>query len=71
MKKETKKRLKRMNKADKERRIDELTTKFRFTNSGLVNKGQPHTGTDAEDMEEREWLKKDLGHWQALDWIRA
>lgn len=62
MKKETKKRLKRMNKADKERRLDELTTKFRITNSGLVNNGQPHTGTDAEDMEAREWLKKDLGY---------
>jgi hypothetical protein len=60
--KETKKRPKRMNQADKERRLDELTTKFRITNSGLVNNGQPHTGTDAEDMEEREWLKKDLGY---------
>jgi len=62
MKKETKKRLKRMNKADKERRLDELTTKFRITNSGLVNNGQPRTGTEPEDMEEREWLKKDLGY---------
>ena len=62
MKKETKKRLKRMNKADKERRLDELTTKFRITNSGLVDNGQPHTGTDPEDMEEREWLKKEFGY---------
>lgn len=62
MKKETKKRLKRMTKADKERRLDELATKFRITNSGLVNNGQPHTGTDPEDMEEREWLKKEFGY---------
>jgi Trp operon repressor len=58
MKSETKKRLRAMDNAQRERRLDELNQKLGIT------RGSKSINSSLEDFEEREWLKKTLGYKQ-------
>lgn len=58
MKTETKRRLRAMSKAEKEKRLDELNRKLGITQPNELIE------YDQEEMEEREWLKKKLGYGQ-------
>ncbi|MGB0106308.1 MAG: hypothetical protein WBL97_12720 [Candidatus Sulfotelmatobacter sp.] len=58
MKSETKRRLRAMSNAEKEKRLDELNRKLGITQP------QELIESDVEESEEREWLKKKLGYQQ-------
>jgi hypothetical protein len=58
MKSETKKRLRAMDNTEKERRLDELNQKLGITK--LIKFSESYL----EEIEEREWLKKNLGYKQ-------
>ena len=58
MKSETKKRLRAMDNTERERRLDELNQKLGITK--LIKSSESYL----EEIEEREWLKKNLGYKQ-------
>ena len=58
MKSETKKRLRAMDNTEKERRLDELNQTLGITKLIKFSESYP------EEIEEREWLKKNLGYKQ-------
>ena len=58
MKSETKKRLRAMDNTEKERRLDELNQKLGITK--LIKFSESYL----EEIEEREWLKNNLGYKQ-------
>lgn len=60
---ETRERLARMGRQRREQRFQELLEKHRILNAEpLPRSGQPPIPIPLEEMEEREWLKKDLGY---------
>ena len=61
MKGETKKRLQQMNAEQKQNRLYELTEKVGIANPEPLNGRNPQEH-DIEEMEEREWLKKEIGY---------
>ena len=61
MRDETKKRLQGMSKDQKQNRLDELTAKLGITHPEPLNGRNPQEH-DMDDLEEREWLKKELGY---------
>ena len=61
MRDETKKRLQRMNAEQKQIRLDELTEKLGIAHPEPLDGRKPKEH-DLEELEEREWLKKELGY---------
>jgi hypothetical protein len=58
MKSETKRRLRAMSNAEREKRLDALNRKLGITQP------QKLIESDVDEIEEREWLKKKLGYKQ-------
>jgi hypothetical protein len=56
MKSETKRRLRAMSNAEREKRLDELNRKLGITQPNKL------VESDLEEFEEREWLKTKLGY---------
>lgn len=59
---ETKTRLEKMTREEKERRFNELLHKHGIVPPKPLSGGRPPEAIPLEEAEEREWLKKNLGY---------
>ena len=62
MEKETLARLQRMSAAEKEKRLRELLAKHNVAPTPAALADTPPAESSLEEVEEREWLEKDLGY---------